>query len=184
MSMTRLQLAAIALALVVVVGGWFLLAGNNGGFLPGTVRPSTLTGAVSDEKLPARYENEEFGFSLNMPEGFSGTALPRDENGGTAIILQNKQGEGIQIYVTPAAGETTLTADDIRAGIPDMQVEEPEVVEIGDQYRGVAFLSDNAAFGGDSREVWFYFRGNLYQISTYTRLDSLLKAMFATWQFS
>jgi len=64
-----------------------------------------------------------------------------------------------------------------------MQVTGVQPVEIGDDYTGVAFRSDNPAFGGASREVWFVFHGNLYQISTYEHLDSLLQTMFSTWKF-
>ena len=64
-----------------------------------------------------------------------------------------------------------------------MKVIDDQILEIGNNYKGVAFRSDNAAFDGDSREVWFVFKGNLFQISTYARLDPLLKAMFATWKF-
>jgi hypothetical protein len=58
-----------------------------------------------------------------------------------------------------------------------------QLVEVGPNYVGLAFKSDNQAFDGASREVWFVFRGNLYQISTYAWLDPLLQAIFKTWQF-
>jgi hypothetical protein len=119
-----------------------------------------------------------------MPEGFSAQELEKNADGASTILIQNKSGEGIQILVTPFPEDTkVLTADQIRQDIPDMQVRQPEEVAIGAQYKGVAFLSDNEAFENASREVWFVFRGNLYQISTYERLDTLLKAIFATWKF-
>lgn len=152
----------------------------------GGVAPSMLSVGVpyTGAPLTKSYANKEFRFSLTMPEGFSAGELPADEGGGRAVVLQNAQGDGIQIYVVPLESDTkVLTADDIRREIPDMKVEAEEPVTIGPEYTGVAFLSDNDAFGGASREVWFYFRGNLYQISTYQRLDTLLKAMFATWKF-
>ncbi|HWO07475.1 MAG TPA: hypothetical protein VNM40_02730, partial [Candidatus Paceibacterota bacterium] len=105
-------------------------------------------------------------------------------NGAKTILLQNSAGEGIQIYITPQPGApNSLTAADVRASIPDMEVTNEQVVEIGTGNTGVAFISDNEAFGGASREVWFYFRGHLYQISTYAHLDPLLQAMFGTWKF-
>ena len=177
----------VALIVAVLLSAWWVMSGN-GTQLPefGAVRPSALTQGAPyvGAPLTADYTNETFRFSLDIPEGFTAGELPEDENGGTAIILQNAQGEGIQIYVVPAEeSQKVLTAEDILTSIPDIQVASPEVVEIGNDYKGVAFLSDNAAFSGASREVWFYFRGNLYQISTYQRLDTLLKAIFATWKF-
>ncbi len=130
------------------------------------------------------YKNDKYRFSLKMPEGFNDQDLGVDESGAHTMVLQNEKGEGIQIYITPnEGGAKRLTANDVRASIPDMKVTGEQEVEIGPDNRGVAFISDNEAFGGASREVWFYFRGNLYQISTYARLDSLLQAMFSTWKF-
>src|SRR3990167_4703188 len=66
---------------------------------------------------------------------------------------------------------------------PDMVIKDAQEVSIGDKRKGLAFGSDNAAFDGDSREVWFVFGGKLYQISAYMKHDDLLKGVFETWQF-
>lgn len=185
----RHTLSAIGSALALValfVGGWFFLKNGPGELSLGTVKPSVSsfdTASYEGAPLSADYKNEQFRFALDIPEGFTVGELPGDEQGGIAVVLQNEKGEGIQIYIVPGGDQKVLTAEDIRASIPDMEVSSPEVVEIGNQYKGVAFLSDSAAFGGASREVWFYFGGNLYQISTYARLDPMLQAMFATWRF-
>jgi hypothetical protein len=183
------QVPAILSAIIVVavaLGAWFLLKdGVPLGF--GEIRPSKLnsgTGSYEGPPLSADYTNSIYGFSLDTPEGFTVGELPKDENGAQTILIQNTAGEGIQIFITPFPDDRrVLTEADIRADIPDMQIRNVENVEIGPDHLGVAFLSDNEAFGGDSREVWFVYRGNLYQISTYTRLDSLLQAMFSTWKF-
>jgi hypothetical protein len=134
--------------------------------------------------IQEEYTNSTFRFSLGLPDGFRASELPSNEDGAHTIVLQNEKGEGIQIYVTPNQGDVKiLSADDVRASIPDMKVSDEQEVEIGPNNRGVAFMSDSEAFGGASREVWFYFRGNLYQISTYARLDPLLQSMFSTWKF-
>ncbi len=146
---------------------------------------NTLTDIVTEPAPPLGplYRNRQYGFSLNMPEGFVAAELPFDGT-GQATTLQDQQGNGIQIYITPDVGKArSISARDVSSQIPDMQVVNAQDVEIGDDYRGVAFMSDNEAFAGASREVWFVFRGNLYQISTYARLDPLLQAMFGTWKF-
>lgn len=181
----RAMLSAL-LVVGVLVGLWVLVDSKTPLFEVGAVRPSALSGdtAYSGVPLTEEYANEQYRFSLSFPEGFSVGELPVDEAGGTAIIIQNEKGEGIQIYVVPSGGgQKILSAEDIRASIPDMAIDAPEPVAIGNEHQGVAFLSNNEAFGGASREVWFYFRGNLYQISAYARQDILLKAMFATWKF-
>lgn len=172
---------------VLLVGAWLLWGGKGTPLQFGAVKPSALTlgGApYTGAPLTADYKNETFRFALDVPDGFTAGELPEDENGASTIIIQNDKGEGIQIYVTPAGSDNkTLSAESIRSSIPDMTVSDVEEVEIGNDYRGVAFLSDNEAYERNSREVWFYYKGNLYQISTYARLDSLLQAMFATWSF-
>lgn len=131
------------------------------------------------------YSNSAYKFSLNMPETFTARELPPDDSGATTILLQNADDiDGVQIRVSPFSEDLhTLTADRIHQDVPDMKIIEPQPVDVGDNYTGLAFKSDNDAFGGASREVWFVFRSNLYQISTYDRLDPLLKKIFATWKF-
>lgn len=180
MSTTRAVIATLVVC-GVVGGVWFFVAR---GTPQNTNRPTEISGDVyTGAPLSVSYRNETYQFELSMPEGFSVSELPSDEAGGTAVLIQDGQGEGVQIYIVPAGDETELSAEAIQEALPGLVLENPETVEIGQEYRGVAFRSDNEAFGGASREVWFYFRGNLYQISTYARLDTLLKAMFATWRF-
>lgn len=146
-----------------------------------TLTPDTI---LPDISFVGTYTNRELGFSLSLPKGYKATEMPADMNGSLPIIIQNEQGEGIQILATKDAGDVReLSESDIQQSIPDMAIRAVEQIEIGDTYKGVAFLSDNEAFDGNSREVWFYFRGTLYQISTYARLDGLLKAIFSTWKF-
>lgn len=132
--------------------------------------------------LTGEYRNAAYRFSLMMPDGFEARELPAEE-GVQTIVLQGQSGDGIQITIAPY-GQDALRIDDIRAELPDLVIDDVQSVEIGESVdAGVAFTSDNPAFAGKSREVWFVFKGNLYQISTYARLDGLLQAMFATWTF-
>lgn len=129
------------------------------------------------------YANSTYGFSLKIPEDFS--TRESNMNSSHTIVFENTKGEGIQIVISPydVKGVKVLTKDMIQSAILDMKITDDQVLDVGASYRGVAFKSDNDAFNGDSREVWFIFKDNLYQISTYSRFDELLKAMFATWEF-
>ncbi len=186
--MNRIVPILLALAVVGALGYFLFGRGGTGASLGdvGAVIPGQITSsaAYTGAPLTKPYSNSTFGFSLYMPEGFSAQELGKNGDDASTVLIQSKSGEGIQILITPFPEDTkVLTADQIRQDIPDMQVRQPEEVAIGAQYKGVAFLSDNEAFENASREVWFVFRGNLYQISTYERLDTLLKAIFATWKF-
>lgn len=189
MTMTRFViLAALICALGIAAALYFFMSE----LFTSTASPRLSAASAAFETselhtvppLQNEYRNDEFRFSLSMPEGFTMQEFQEEDSAAKSIVFQDTKGDGIQILVTPFPSDIrVLTADDVRADIPDMQVTNEQVVEIGDEYKGVAFLSDNDTFGGASREVWFVFRSNLYQISTYARLDSLLQAMFATWQF-
>lgn len=178
----RGNLVAAGIVAAICGGGvYFFMRGD------AAVAPSPLSFGATyvGAPLAGEYRNREFGFSLQMPERFRAQELPADGNGGRTILLQNDSSDGIQIYITPYGDNVNvLSAADVRAAIPDMQVSDEQAVQIGANHTGVAFKSDSTAFNGESREVWFVFRGNLYQISTYARLDGLLQAMFATWKFN
>jgi hypothetical protein len=141
-------------------------------------------GMVSFKALTKEYVDDEYKFKVNIPDDFSVRKAKIDE--GSAIVFENEKAQGVQImirkYDDPAL--TVLSSEMIQSGLPDMQILDPQVLEIGMNHKGVAFRSDNEAFDGASREVWFIFRGNLYQISTYEKFDDLLKQIFGTWTFS
>lgn len=133
--------------------------------------------------LTKAYANGAYGFSLKIPEDFN--VRESDINSSHTIVFENAKNEGVQIVITPydKKGVKVLTKDMIQSAIPDMKIADDQILDVGASYKGVAFKSDNDAFSGDSREVWFIFKDNLYQISTYSRFDELLKAMFAAWEF-
>lgn len=149
---------------------------------PGEALPPYTVPALSKD-----YKNDAYDFSLKMPADFSASEIQSEDSGGATVILQDQAGNGIQIVISPFDEDTgqayILTQERILQDVPDMTITDAQVLEVGDKYKGLAFKSDNEAFGGASREVWFVFRGNLYQISTYERLDDLLKQVFQTWQF-
>lgn len=140
--------------------------------------------------LTKSYINSVYKFSLQMPEDFTVRELLKE--GGMTLVFENNKAEGVQVEIS-SFDESALSVEKgikifdtnfIQKNIEDMKIIESQPVEIGSGYKGVAFKSDNEAFDGASREVWFVFRGNLYQISTYERFDELLQKMFVTWSFN
>ncbi len=125
-----------------------------------------------------QYTNEEHRFSILMPQGFG---VRETDN---SIVVEDKDGNGIQIVITQL-GEDIKILDEarIRADLPDLLIEQPQMVAVGGGNTGLAFKSNNPAFGGASREVWFVKNSNLYQIVTYDRLQPLLSAVFSTFTF-
>jgi len=185
------KLLIIAIVLAVLGGLAYLFSPNS---LFSTPDASSTDSAVNSAALTKEYKNDTYGFSLKMPEDFTATEIPDELSGGATLVLQNKSGDGIQIIISPFDEDTgqgyTLTKERILQDIPDMQIQDEQVVEIGPStgsgqvtYKGIAFLSDDEVFGGESRAVWFIFGGSLYQINTYARLDGLLQNIFSTWNF-
>ena len=169
----------IIIAIVAIAGGGYFAYTKFVAPAASDMQEPYVVSALGDE-----YRNETYGFSLTMPEGFKARIMSTSVEGET-ILLEDQTGNGIQIMITPIDEDIpALTVERIKADIPDMQISDEQVVEVGSSRTGLAFKSDNEAFDGASREVWFVFRGNLYQISTYERLDPLLKAVFQTWQFN
>jgi hypothetical protein len=174
---TKGWLTLVLVAALVGGGAWYWHA-KGGAPTQAPEAPYTLP------ELTKPYSNSDYRFSFMLPTDFTAQEMPQDENGARTFLFQNDRGEGIQIVITPFDEDiATLTKERIQQDIPDLKITDEQPVEIGQNHTGLAFKSDNEAFGGASREVWFVFRGNLYQISTYERLDSLLQAIFGTWQF-
>ncbi len=176
MSNRKLFLGTTLIGGAVVCG--FILVGL-GVFWYYTPHPNSAT----TETL---YTNESRQFSFSSPKGY----VVHETD--TVVTVENASGDGIQILITPVDEDIPImTAERIRADIPDLVITNAEEVAIGDNRMGLAFKSDNLEFDGASREVWFVYpecsRGVcdpfLYQISTYDRLDPVLKALFATWTF-
>lgn len=141
--------------------------------------------AISKYEYTETFTHTGYGFSFKYPKSFKVTSELQEE-GEVILVVDTKTNIGIQILVTVYDGtETTLTESMIHENIPDIKISEPQELLLGggEAGKGLAFLSDNEAFGGKSREVWFIFRGNLYQISTYAVFDEFLKGLFATWHF-
>lgn len=132
--------------------------------------------------LPKEYSNTTYKFSLKMPEEFTAREI-KSENSNT-VLLENKKGQGIQITISPFDNTRVLTAEMIHADLPDFKIINSQTVKIEDGYEGISFQSDNPSFAGASSEIWFIFHSNLYQISTYSYFDDLLKNIFETWKFS
>jgi len=131
--------------------------------------------------LTKPYSNNAYRFSLNLPEDF--IVIEKKSDTGDVLIFNNDKGQGIQIIISPFDNITRFDESIVRASLPDLSISDVQTLNVGKDNTGIAFASDNQAFGGASREVWFVFNSRLYQITTYKNLDPLLKTVFGTWKF-
>ena len=139
--------------------------------------------ALISSDLSETYQNADYGFSFKYPKDFAVSEIAGDAS--EVVLVQNiAKNIGIQILITPNdESDSDITAEAIHEKIPDLKISEPQEVLVGENRKGLAFKSDNEAFGGASREVWFIFGGNVYQISAYAELDGFLRGLFGTWEF-
>jgi len=142
---------------------------------------------VAENQFKNTHNSPNYHFSFRYPENYTASAfgdfLPDGTEASTIVVQDASNLQGFQIRISPFDEDIDMTEGRIRKDIPDLEIREAQEVVIGPARKGLAFLSDNEAYGGASREVWFVFRGNLYQISTYASLDQLLQQVLGTWEF-
>ncbi len=186
------NLFIVLTVLVALAGGyWYLMRSSSISSVSTSITPITPLTPVSPATTPyvapaltTPYTNGTYHFSLKLPDSFTAKEIPDAQGQGTSIVIQDSAGQGIQIAISPFEEDLHhLTAERIQQDVPDMTMTDVEPIQIGSDYSGVVFHSNNDAFGGDSREVWFVYQKNLYQVSTYARLDPLLRSIFSSWRF-
>ena len=159
------------------------------------VRPAQFAPAL----LTELYSDLKYNFSFRYPAGYTATTFPDPQNESAYMIVVQKIAEptssstkpvispGFQMRVAPIDEDiSVLTVERIRQDLPDLVINNPQEVILGDAAaagKGVAFTGDDPAFGGASREVWFIFNHNLYQIRTYAVYDPLVQAVLSSWEF-
>lgn len=127
-----------------------------------------------------RYVSPEFGFSFSYPEDYTAGSI--SEPGKNMVLVQDKNKKGVQILITPFdEPDLVLTPDRIRQDVPDLVMQEQKTVNVGGQ-SAQAFINPNGVLG-KTREVWFVYKGSLYQIVTTPDFDQTLAGMLLTWKF-
>lgn len=178
----------LAVLVLVIAGGvWFMTAGGGQTEDAETTSDRTWgdTAAASenlDVQSTSTYSHPQRNFSFVYPDTLQ---VGRFEQANSeTIVVQNPDKQvGFQISIRPVDENIRMTKQRIKQDLPELQISNAQPVQLGKESRGLAFFSDNKAFGGNSREVWFTYNNYLYQISTYARLDPLLKRVLNSWSF-
>ena len=109
------------------------------------------------------YEDLDYGFSFFYPQDFSVGAFSGEENTKTVLVQDENKKTGVQVYISSFGEDITLTPERIKKDAPDVLMNDVKTVSL-DGVNTVSFGSVNSS--GQSREVWFVHKSNLYQIST------------------
>ena len=190
----------IIILLIIIAGGVFFFMNRDGGIAGGSNSANILfslapeavvTGSETSSSTiaaPARsdltetYTHPTHRFSFKYPAGF--TVRTTTDETGELLVVQNAKSEGFQMHIQQMDEDiTNITPELIKRDLPDIAINNPQEVILDGSGRGTAFLSDDPAFDGKSREVWFARNRVFYQITTYSKYDSLLKAVLETWEF-
>lgn len=191
--MTRLPVVPVLFAVLVFAGlGAWLYATRDAhpAPAPAQVLFPTLVGsqapATASATPPAvqssspRYTDSTYDFSFSYPEGFSPRAI--DDSGTRTITLSDKSGAGLQIAVSAFDEPGPLTEARIKQDLPDLPMDDVQNVSVGRGVPALAFLSSGGPFG-DSAEVWFVYKGALYQISAHRSQAALTQAIVNSLAF-
>lgn len=136
------------------------------------------------------FTHPTFAFSVEYPNTFVIEAY-KEKDGGETIIFQTQDEKklGFQIFISPFGEDEVITRERILEDIPFTTVLEPQEVIIGNPsvnsgqvIHALVFWSEDPSVG-KTREVWFTYGGNLYEITTYAELDSWLAQILSSWRF-
>ena len=128
------------------------------------------------------FNNSKYDFSFKYPDGFN---ISEFKEGEGDIVLAQMQGKeiGFQFFIMPFDEPGPITAERIKQDLPDMKINNPQSVIIGkNNIKALIFFTNDSGFGL-AREVWFIYQGNLYQVSTYAKLDLFIGQVLSTLSF-
>ena len=131
------------------------------------------------------YTDTDYGFSFSYPEGYTASAFSDLEGTKTILLGSEASKSGAQVFISLFDEDIVLTVERIKEEMPELVVLEPQNISV-DGATGVVFRSTNA-LDTESRELWFIYTGNLYQISIPTTIQTrpeLFDAIIKTWKWS
>ena len=145
-----------------------------------------VAGTISNPDEPpegyVKYENERYGFSYYHSPQSSITEY--DEGGGAMTVVQEnlEKVRGLQIFIVPY-GETIITEERFKKDIPSgvrYNIEETQLGKPG--ISAVTFNSYDQLLG-ETRELWFIYKGHLYEITTFNGFGDWFAPIMQTWRF-
>lgn len=181
--MNTKYLAIVIIVSLIVVGIFMFLRYNL--YSAATLSDKNLLtiyyppiGQVSEQYR--EYKNLLFGFSLTYPK-YLRVKEYDDGTSASTITFEDEHGEkGFQIFIVPYSKDY-IENEQLKKDLPSGLVLEPTDIMV-DSIKATAFYSKNGTMG-NTREIWFIYKGFLYEISTYKELGVWLAEIMRTWQF-
>ena len=122
--------------------------------------------------LQARYQNQQFNFSLNYPADMAVSETNGGGGGGETIyFVDATSGKQFQIMVIP------YSTVNLAGGVP-MPDSSASASDQGDT------LSDVNVDVDDIAEIWFTKNGVMYNVSCFKDNEPWLLSLLQTWRFN
>lgn len=129
------------------------------------------------------YRDDRRPFLFRLPQGFSAKSYPIAPAGAEAVLVADDEGDGLVILITPAPGAgPDLTVQDVASLDPHFVQNGAVAVEIAPGAAGVAFTAEeDPLWQQPAAELWFYYRGDRYQISAPAADAGLIDFIWNAW---
>jgi hypothetical protein len=151
--------------------------------VPQPLIPGVTTTAIPPREAPdgaKEYHNYTYHFSLFYPDTMTVQEYKEKGTALTVVFQSTIDDKTFQIYIQPY-GETQVTPARFKLDEPSGMMASSTDTTV-DGVPAKAFYSADASLGA-TREVWFIRGGFLYELTTYSALDTWLDGLLSTWQF-
>ncbi len=138
------------------------------------------------DETSSTFIHKKYNFSFIYPSSVK-TSNFREGDGEQILFQDDVNKIWFQINITPWDEGENLSVERIKQDLPDIVVTSPQQVVLGpaqnnNSPKALIFFSREDGIG-ETREVWFVKNGNLYQVTTYKRLDTLISQILSTLTF-
>ncbi len=197
--MSHYKIIAIIGGIVLVLAGFLLLQKRNGEETLGKIALDFFTQSVNQEKnsefeqiqsAPSSgsesvsdrrtYAHSTYKFSLEYPERLNVVEFDEEEGAHTILFQEREGGGGFQIFISEFDEPGPVTPERIRKDLPNLAVEQFQEITLGGRITALVFFSRDESLGR-TREVWFVYGPNLYQVTAKADFDEELSKIMATY---
>lgn len=184
---------AVIIAIFLVIGLWWIISleqlANPAGLSAGSLDDvAGIENSGESENQPGffekifntdskTYRDVSAKFLFKYPKDYELRELPPIAEGEGRTLLFAKEGEApsLQIVVSSFDEDIVLTAERIRADVPDLVMNNAKEFAIGSVTKGVAW-SDEVGVN-----VWFVAKGNLFQATAFTTDTRAMEQIFGSF---
>jgi len=126
------------------------------------------------------YQNNRYNFLLFYPKEMVVNKFDEGAGASTITFESVEKGMGFQIFIVPYSG-TQVDENRFLRDVPSGVRQNPSDLYI-DEVLANSFYSKSLGLG-DTWEVWFIYKGFLYEVTTLREQSDWLSEIMKTWLF-